>query len=79
MKVNHGMISDSQKPSPVVMDPFVLGIKTLQDHRVVLLDTPGFDDTLKDDTTILQVITDWLAQSSVISNFSHSRRLLIFC
>lgn len=70
MKVNHGAISDSHQPFPVVIDPLVLlGIKTLKDYRVVLLDTPGFDDTFKDDTTILQEIAGWLAQSSVISNF----------
>jgi len=47
----------------------LLGIETLKGYRVVLLDTPGFDDTYKDDTTILKEIAGWLAQSSVISNF----------
>ena len=69
MNVNHGLISGTRQPFPVVVDPFVLGIKTLQNHRLVLLDTPGFDDTFRDDMTILKEIADWLAQSSVILNF----------
>lgn len=32
-------------------------------NKVVIVDTPGFDDTSKSDTVILQGIADWLADS----------------
>ena len=32
----------------------------LDDSRVVLIDTPGFDDTSKSDTEILQIIAAFL-------------------
>lgn len=32
-------------------------------RRVVLVDTPGFDDTYVDDTSILKLIAVWLARS----------------
>ncbi|KAF8891140.1 hypothetical protein CPB84DRAFT_1939392 [Gymnopilus junonius] len=31
--------------------------------RIVLLDTPGFDDTAKSDLEVLQIIADWLVES----------------
>ena len=34
---------------------------TLEGRRVVLVDTPGFDDTSKSDTEILQTIAAFLA------------------
>ena len=37
-----------------------------QDVRLVLVDTPGFDDTYRQDTEILRVIADWLIQKYVI-------------
>jgi GTPase SAR1 family protein len=33
--------------------------------KVVLLDTPGFDDTFRSDADVLRVIADWLASSYV--------------
>jgi predicted GTPase len=32
-------------------------------HRVVFIDTPGFDDTWDDDTEILKRISDWLVRT----------------
>ena len=32
-------------------------------HRLVIVDTPGFDDTYEDDVEILQRIVVWLASS----------------
>jgi len=32
------------------------------EDRLILLDTPGFDDTKKTDFEILQLISDWLVQ-----------------
>ena len=34
---------------------------TLDERRVVLIDTPGFDDTTKSDTDILRKIASFLA------------------
>lgn len=31
-----------------------------EDKRVVLVDTPGFDDTTRSDMQILQMISEWL-------------------
>ena len=33
---------------------------TLDGRRVVLIDTPGFDDTTKSDTEVLRMIADFL-------------------
>ena len=32
-------------------------------HRVIIVDTPGFDDIYEDDVEILRRIADWLALS----------------
>lgn len=34
-----------------------------EDIEIVLVDTPGFDDTHKSDYQILQVISKWLEQA----------------
>ena len=34
---------------------------TMDGRRVVLIDTPGFDDTAKSDTDVLRMIADFLA------------------
>ena len=34
---------------------------TIDGRRVMLIDTPGFDDTTKSDTDILKMIADFLA------------------
>lgn len=36
---------------------------SLMDYRIVVVDTPGFDDTYKGDTEILRTIAEWLAYS----------------
>ncbi|KDR69845.1 hypothetical protein GALMADRAFT_255666 [Galerina marginata CBS 339.88] len=41
-----------------------LGYRYLKDRRIVLVDTPGFDDTNKDDYEILEKIATWLKQSN---------------
>ena len=36
---------------------------TLDERKVILIDTPGFDDTTKSDTDILRLIAAYLATS----------------
>ena len=35
-------------------------------NRLVLVDTPGFDDTHKSDIVILQMISDWLKKTYIL-------------
>jgi predicted GTPase len=37
----------------------------LDDRRIVLVDTPGFDDTNRSDTEILRIISHYLAERCV--------------
>jgi hypothetical protein len=39
------------------------GAFNLDGHRVVLIDTPGFDDTTRSDTDVLKMIAAYLATS----------------
>ena len=41
------------------------GHPLLQEYRIVLIDTPGFDDTHKADFAILTEIATWLKDSYV--------------
>jgi len=41
------------------------GHPLLQEYRIVLIDTPGFDDTHKTDFAILTKIATWLKDSYV--------------
>ena len=42
------------------------GHPLLQEYRIVLIDTPGFDDTYKTDFAILEKIANWLKDSCVV-------------
>ncbi|CAA7262286.1 unnamed protein product [Cyclocybe aegerita] len=48
--------------SPVVIGP-IPGFPSLKGYRLVLVDTPGFDDTVVDDFKMLERISAWLAAS----------------
>ena len=50
--------------------PVIIQHPTEENRRIILVDTPGFDDTNVDDVEILKSIADWLAQSYV----QHSNR-----
>jgi len=39
------------------------GHPSLKGHRIVLIDTPGFDDPYKDDSETLEKIVTWLKKS----------------
>jgi hypothetical protein len=41
----------------------------LENRRLVLVDTPGFDNAFLDDTDILHKISGWLARSLVLYLF----------
>ena len=56
--MNHG--HDSCTKEVQVTLPFLLG-----EHRVVLVDTPGFDDDEMSDTDVLAMIATFLEESYV--------------
>ena len=62
MRVGHELASCTSKLEYFVMDP-IPSPSQLQGHRVVIVDTPGFDDTYEDDVEILRRIAVWLALS----------------
>ena len=51
----------------------IKGHPLLRDYRLVLIDTPGFDDTLKTDVAILTKIATWLKDSYVTLGFYKAR------
>ena len=55
--VGHKLNSYTQK-----IEPFI-ATHPNDPRRIVLVDTPGFDDTFLDDTEILRRIAIWLANS----------------
>lgn len=57
--VSHKLRSCTAKIQPVIMDPH----PTDPSRRLILVDTPGFDDTFVDDAEILRLIAAWLALS----------------
>ena len=63
--VGHGLESCTTEIKPVIIQH-----PTEENRRIILVDTPGFDDTNVDDVEILKSIADWLAQSYV----QHSNR-----
>ncbi|KAG5651163.1 hypothetical protein H0H81_009655 [Sphagnurus paluster] len=71
--VGHTLESQTAQLKPVVVrHPSELG------RRIILVDTPGFDDTYVSDSEILRRIADWLARSSVNSLKYHPSKLNIF-
>jgi len=62
MRVGHEMTSCTSKLEYFVIDP-ISNQSRLQGHRVVIVDTPGFDDTYQDDVEILRRVAVWLASS----------------
>ena len=62
MKVGENTTSCTTEPHPAYDIP-IPNLPNLKGYRVVLLDTPGFDDTYVDDVKILKHIAEWLAES----------------
>jgi len=62
MKVGHATTSCTAHLQPAVLDPSKK-FPSLKNYRVVIVDTPGFDDTFVGDVEILRRIADWLTVS----------------
>ncbi|KAF9004212.1 P-loop containing nucleoside triphosphate hydrolase protein, partial [Cyathus striatus] len=62
VEVGHELNSCTATISHVVLDGLP-GYPTLQNRRLIIVDTPGFDDTYVDDAEILRRISVWLATS----------------
>jgi hypothetical protein len=62
MLVGHEMTSCTSKLEYFVIDP-IPNQPRLKGRRVVIVDTPGFDDTYQDDVEILRRVAVWLASS----------------
>ena len=58
MAVGHGLTSCTSKLQYEIVNP-----PPLKGYRVIIVDTPGFDDTYVDDEEILRRIAVWLASS----------------
>ena len=64
--VGHGLESCTTEIKPVTIQH-----PTEENRRIILVDTPGFDDTYVDDVEILKSIADWLTQSYVQHSDRH--------
>ena len=62
MEVGHHTTSCTTQLRPAYIFP-TPDFPNLEGYRLVLLDTPGFDDTSMGDPEILKVIAEWLAES----------------
>ncbi|THU87669.1 hypothetical protein K435DRAFT_594871, partial [Dendrothele bispora CBS 962.96] len=56
VQVGHNLTSCTRNVTPVTLSP-------PSPSRIIILDTPGFDDTFESDAEILRRITNWLATS----------------
>ena len=59
MVVDHGIFSCTSTLQYAIID----NPPPCKGHRVIIVDTPGFDDTYVDDVEILRRIAVWLASS----------------
>jgi hypothetical protein len=62
VKVGYELTSCTANLTSVILEPRKPP-KNLNDHRVVVVDTPGFDDTDVGDAEILRRIAKWLEVS----------------
>ena len=62
MTVGHMLTSCTAHLEPVVVDPGQR-FPSLKNYRVIIVDTPGFDDTFVGDVEILKRIATWLTTS----------------
>ena len=59
------MESETKELKPIIIDVQRMGLdpRRLRGKRLILLDTPGFDDTAGHEAIILRRIVIWLARS----------------
>ena len=62
MSVGHKLTSCTPNLEPVVVDPGQM-FPSLKNYRVIIVDTPGFDDTFVGDVEVLKRIATWLTTS----------------
>jgi len=62
MTVGHKSTPCTANLEPVVVDPGQM-FPSLKNYRVIIVDTPSFDDTFVGDVEILKRIATWLATS----------------
>ena len=62
MLVGHGIFSCTSTLQYAIIDN-IDNPPPCRGHRVIIVDTPGFDDTYVDDVEILRRIAVWLASS----------------
>ncbi|CAA7262287.1 unnamed protein product [Cyclocybe aegerita] len=62
LQVGHSVNSSTVQLAPVVVDLAAHSSEPAE-SRLILVDTPGFDDTFVDDVEILRQIANWLAAS----------------
>ena len=72
--VGHDLKSCTAQLTPVISP--ITELAHLQGKRLVLVDTPGFDDTYTSDWEILRRIAIWLASSYVVHIISRFTRLM---
>jgi predicted GTPase len=67
--VGHRMVSETSETSVVVVErapsQYAALNHLLNDRRIVLVDTPGFNDTTMNDAVVLTSISQWLLASFV--------------
>ena len=54
------MVGNGLKSQTSQVQPYKIKIG---EHKVILVDTPGFDDTNMSDTQVLGMIADWLQKT----------------
>ena len=64
MEVNHGLRSCTEEMG-VALYQLPSTHRAWPNRRLVLVDTPGFDDTDQTETEILRKVSIWLADASV--------------
>ena len=59
------MESETKELKPIIIDVQKMGLdpRLLRGKRLILLDTPGYDDTAGHEAIILRRIAIWLARS----------------
>lgn len=60
VKVGYGIDPCTQDPQAVLFQ--------LDNHQIVLIDTPGFDDTQRSDVEILRDVAKWMTEQNLLKN-----------